>query len=224
MVKRDIEPDAAAALRRATASRCSATRRWRSGCCPARSARTACSPATTSARTIRASRIANREKVARLMDEIAPDRRGAWRDARRRSSSPGRCSSPASPSRSAARAIRTRRRENARAGRIRLSADEIEPDQRGSHAPSDRSRRLTATRNRPSDQRRLRGRRTSKPCPNRETQNLDKIRRDGAFDVIVVGGGINGIGVFRELALQGLRVLLVERNDFCSGCSAAPRA
>jgi glycerol-3-phosphate dehydrogenase len=53
-------------------------------------------------------------------------------------------------------------------------------------------------------------------------QNLDQIRRDGAFDVIVVGGGINGIGVFRELALQGLRVLLVERRDFCSGCSAAP--
>jgi glycerol-3-phosphate dehydrogenase len=48
------------------------------------------------------------------------------------------------------------------------------------------------------------------------------VHRDGAFDVIVVGGGINGIGVFRELALQGLRVLLVERNDFCSGCSAAP--
>ncbi|WP_401441523.1 glycerol-3-phosphate dehydrogenase/oxidase [Streptomyces sp. NPDC088789] len=45
---------------------------------------------------------------------------------------------------------------------------------------------------------------------------------DGSFDVIVVGGGINGIGVFRELALQGLRVMLVEHNDFCSGCSAAP--
>lgn len=53
-------------------------------------------------------------------------------------------------------------------------------------------------------------------------ENLRKIRLDGAFDVIVLGGGINGIGVFRELALQGLRVLLVERNDFCSGCSAAP--
>jgi glycerol-3-phosphate dehydrogenase len=51
---------------------------------------------------------------------------------------------------------------------------------------------------------------------------LDLITADGAFDVLVVGGGINGIGVFRELALQGLRVLLVERNDFCSGCSAAP--
>ncbi len=52
--------------------------------------------------------------------------------------------------------------------------------------------------------------------------NLDRIRRDGSFDAIVIGGGINGIGVYRELALQGLRVLLVERNDFCSGCSAAP--
>jgi glycerol-3-phosphate dehydrogenase len=49
-----------------------------------------------------------------------------------------------------------------------------------------------------------------------------RIARDGAFDAIVVGGGINGIGVYRDLALQGLKVLLVERNDFCSGCSAAP--
>ena len=48
------------------------------------------------------------------------------------------------------------------------------------------------------------------------------IVRDGAFDAVVVGGGINGIGVYRDLALQGLRVLLVERRDFCSGCSAAP--
>jgi glycerol-3-phosphate dehydrogenase len=52
--------------------------------------------------------------------------------------------------------------------------------------------------------------------------NLEQIRQNGAFDVVVVGGGINGIGIYRELALQGLRVLLVERSDFCSGCSAAP--
>src|SRR5688572_26339801 len=51
---------------------------------------------------------------------------------------------------------------------------------------------------------------------------LTSIRRDGAFDVVVIGGGINGLGVYRELSLQGLRVLLVERADFCSGCSAAP--
>ena len=58
--------------------------------------------------------------------------------------------------------------------------------------------------------------------PKARQERLDRIAADGAFDVVVIGGGINGIGVFRELALQGLRVLLVERSDFCSGCSAAP--
>lgn len=53
-------------------------------------------------------------------------------------------------------------------------------------------------------------------------QRLDELARDAAFDAVIVGGGVNGIGVFRDLSLQGLRVLLVERNDFCSGCSAAP--
>jgi glycerol-3-phosphate dehydrogenase len=51
---------------------------------------------------------------------------------------------------------------------------------------------------------------------------LKRIRQDGDFDVVVVGGGINGIAAYRDLALQGLRVLLVERADFASGCSAAP--
>lgn len=40
-------------------------------------------------------------------------------------------------------------------------------------------------------------------------------------DVLVIGGGINGISTFRELALQGIDVVLVERDDFCSGASAA---
>ncbi len=53
-------------------------------------------------------------------------------------------------------------------------------------------------------------------------QHLTKLRENAAFDVVVIGGGVNGIGVYRDLALQGLRVLLVERNDFASGCSAAP--
>lgn len=58
--------------------------------------------------------------------------------------------------------------------------------------------------------------------PNVVSHRTDQIRADASFDVVVVGGGVNGIGVFRELALQGLRVLLVERGDFASGCSAAP--
>ncbi|GAB5373683.1 MAG: glycerol-3-phosphate dehydrogenase/oxidase [Acuticoccus sp.] len=53
-------------------------------------------------------------------------------------------------------------------------------------------------------------------------QTWDAIAGDGRFDAVVVGGGVNGIGVFRDLALQGVRTLLVERNDFASACSAAP--
>ena len=49
----------------------------------------------------------------------------------------------------------------------------------------------------------------------------ERIRKDPVFDAVVIGGGVNGIGVYRDLSLQGLRVLLVEKNDFCSGCSAA---
>ncbi len=41
------------------------------------------------------------------------------------------------------------------------------------------------------------------------------------MDVCVLGGGINGLSVFRELALQGVDVLLVEKDDYCSGASAA---
>lgn len=58
--------------------------------------------------------------------------------------------------------------------------------------------------------------------PNFRQERINRIAENGSFDVIVVGGGINGIGVFHDLSLQGLRVLLVEMNDFCSGCSAAP--
>lgn len=42
------------------------------------------------------------------------------------------------------------------------------------------------------------------------------------YQAIVIGGGINGISAYRELANAGVDVLLVERGDFCGGCSAAP--
>lgn len=50
---------------------------------------------------------------------------------------------------------------------------------------------------------------------------LSHLRENPEVSVLIVGGGINGIGVFRELALNGVDVLLVERGDFCSGASAA---
>jgi glycerol-3-phosphate dehydrogenase len=40
------------------------------------------------------------------------------------------------------------------------------------------------------------------------------------FDVLVIGGGITGAGIARDAALRGLRVALVEREDFASGTSS----
>ncbi len=41
------------------------------------------------------------------------------------------------------------------------------------------------------------------------------------LDILIVGAGINGIATFRDLALNGVKVLLVDRADFASGTSAA---
>jgi glycerol-3-phosphate dehydrogenase len=38
-------------------------------------------------------------------------------------------------------------------------------------------------------------------------------------DVLIIGGGVNGTGLARDLALRGLRVVLVERNDLAFGAS-----
>ncbi|WP_419924219.1 FAD-dependent oxidoreductase [Candidatus Poriferisocius sp.] len=40
------------------------------------------------------------------------------------------------------------------------------------------------------------------------------------FDLVVVGGGITGAGVARDAAWRGLRVALVEGNDFAAGTSS----
>ena len=45
--------------------------------------------------------------------------------------------------------------------------------------------------------------------PETRPDRIARIAENTAFDVIVVGGGINGIGVFHDLAHQGVRVLLV---------------
>ncbi len=40
------------------------------------------------------------------------------------------------------------------------------------------------------------------------------------FDLIVIGGGINGCGIARDAAERGLRVLLIEKEDFGSATSS----
>ena len=51
---------------------------------------------------------------------------------------------------------------------------------------------------------------------------LAELQANPRVRALVIGGGINGISVFRELALQGVDVLLVDRGDFCGACSSAP--
>lgn len=53
------------------------------------------------------------------------------------------------------------------------------------------------------------------------SEQIQKLQENSEVDVLIIGGGINGIGTFRDLALQGLRVLLAEKGDFGSGASAA---
>ena len=42
----------------------------------------------------------------------------------------------------------------------------------------------------------------------------------GPYDLILIGAGINGVGIAQDAALRGLKVLLLEQEDICSGVSA----
>lgn len=56
-------------------------------------------------------------------------------------------------------------------------------------------------------------------------EGFDKLRRE-TWDVLIIGGGINGAGVARDLALSssieklGLKIALIEKNHFGSGTSS----
>ncbi len=50
---------------------------------------------------------------------------------------------------------------------------------------------------------------------------LSSLKTNPEISVLIVGAGINGIGTFRDLTLNGVDTLLIDRGDFCSGASAA---
>lgn len=54
-----------------------------------------------------------------------------------------------------------------------------------------------------------------------ERAEVRAVRESGRTNVLIIGGGINGIATFRDLALQGVDVVLVERSDFASGTTSA---
>ncbi|HVE86523.1 MAG TPA: FAD-dependent oxidoreductase [Myxococcales bacterium] len=41
------------------------------------------------------------------------------------------------------------------------------------------------------------------------------------FDLIIIGGGVNGTGIARDAAMRGLRTLMLEKRDVASGASGA---
>jgi glycerol-3-phosphate dehydrogenase len=49
---------------------------------------------------------------------------------------------------------------------------------------------------------------------------IKDLQENPEMDVLIIGGGINGAGAFLDMAVNGLRVLLIDRGDFCSGASA----
>jgi glycerol-3-phosphate dehydrogenase len=55
---------------------------------------------------------------------------------------------------------------------------------------------------------------------DRRARNVERLK-GGLWDVLIVGGGINGAGIARDLMLRDprLRVALVEKNHFASGTS-----
>ncbi len=65
---------------------------------------------------------------------------------------------------------------------------------------------------------------SSRRLPRREPQSgvlrLDASTEWPLYDLVVIGGGINGTGIARDAAQRGLTVLLLEKQDFGAGASA----
>jgi len=54
----------------------------------------------------------------------------------------------------------------------------------------------------------------------KRTDIWNDLKRNGACDVLILGGGVNGAGLIRDLALQGVSCILVDKDDFSAGASS----
>jgi glycerol-3-phosphate dehydrogenase len=55
----------------------------------------------------------------------------------------------------------------------------------------------------------------------KRSETLRSLKDTPDIDVLVIGAGVNGIATFRDLAINGVNTLIVDRGDFVSGASAA---
>ena len=57
--------------------------------------------------------------------------------------------------------------------------------------------------------------------PSWRSQQLEQLKKNKfEWDMLIVGGGITGAGIYREATAQGLKVLLIEQKDFAWGTSS----
>ena len=60
---------------------------------------------------------------------------------------------------------------------------------------------------------------TSALSPAQRDEALRQLA-DDSFDILVIGGGVTGVGAALDAASRGLKVALIEANDFASGTSS----
>ena len=53
-----------------------------------------------------------------------------------------------------------------------------------------------------------------------ERKNITKDLQTTEFDLLIIGGGITGAGIALDAASRGMKVALIEKNDFASGTSS----
>lgn len=49
----------------------------------------------------------------------------------------------------------------------------------------------------------------------------EKLKANPTPEVLVIGGGVNGVGLLRDLSLNGVSATLIDTGDFCAGASSA---
>lgn len=60
-----------------------------------------------------------------------------------------------------------------------------------------------------------------KLAPDLRQEAQKRLARMPRPEVLILGGGVNGVATLRDLALNGVSVALLERGDFCAGASSA---
>ncbi len=54
----------------------------------------------------------------------------------------------------------------------------------------------------------------------KRAENLEQLKNGQIFDLLIIGGGATGCGIALDAATRGLKVALVEKNDFSEGTSS----